>query len=358
MNTPTVMAPPNGMTVPLDIPQPPKQSLVVLFGWGIALALLAWAWQGADMRPLALVRDASNMGAYAAGFFPPDFTEWRGYLKEMIVTLHIALWGTALAIVCAIPCGLLCSSNIAPWWIHQPMRRLMDAARAINEMVFAMLFVVAVGLGPFAGVLAIFVHTTGILAKLFSEAVEAIEEAWHAIAPPYQPLFAWLEGQQAAQAQVQQYVQSLDDAAKGVEDEGFTLRFQTYISRNSSHSRSFAGLYAGFKATQLSPWLAGVNIVGPENGEVAMRDYVLHMRMIQFLKARWPATRLSLHAGELAVGMVPPEGLRHHIRDAVEIAGAKIRAADHGLPAIPQNVDGIWCLDPDRIIAPGRYNLR
>lgn len=51
----------------------------------------------------------------------------------------------------------------------------MDATRAINELVFAMLFVVAVGLGPFAGVLAIFVHTTGILAKLFSEAVEAID---------------------------------------------------------------------------------------------------------------------------------------------------------------------------------------
>ena len=60
-------------------------------------------------------------------------------------------------------------------WLRQPVRRLMDAFRAINEMVFAMLFVVAVGLGPFAGVLAIFVHTTGILAKLFSEAVEAID---------------------------------------------------------------------------------------------------------------------------------------------------------------------------------------
>ncbi len=51
----------------------------------------------------------------------------------------------------------------------------MDAARAINEMVFAMMFVVAVGLGPFAGVLALWVHTTGTLAKLFSEAVEAIK---------------------------------------------------------------------------------------------------------------------------------------------------------------------------------------
>jgi phosphonate transport system permease protein len=51
----------------------------------------------------------------------------------------------------------------------------MDAFRAINEMVFAMLFVVAVGLGPFAGVMALFIHTTGVLAKLYSEAVEAIE---------------------------------------------------------------------------------------------------------------------------------------------------------------------------------------
>ena len=51
----------------------------------------------------------------------------------------------------------------------------MDAFRAINELVFAVLFVVAVGLGPFAGVMALFVHTTGILAKLFSEAVEAID---------------------------------------------------------------------------------------------------------------------------------------------------------------------------------------
>ncbi len=74
-----------------------------------------------------------------------------------------------------LPCGLLSSSNIVPWWVYQPVRRLMDACRAINEMVFAMLFIVAVGLGPFAGVLALWIHTTGTLAKLFSEAVEAID---------------------------------------------------------------------------------------------------------------------------------------------------------------------------------------
>ena len=148
------------------------------YGWlawsGLAL-VMAWAWHGAEIRPLDLVRDAGNMRTYAGDFFPPDFRDWRLYVREMVVTLHIARWGTALAIVAAVPMGLLSSSNIVPAWVYQPVRRIMDACRATNEMVFAMLFIVAVGLGPFAGVLALFVHTTGTLAKLFSEAVEAID---------------------------------------------------------------------------------------------------------------------------------------------------------------------------------------
>lgn len=165
---------PAGLAVPLPRPDGFAR-LGSLLGWGVVLALLAASWKGADMRPLDLLRDSGNMGSYASSFFPPKFTDWRIYLDEMLVTLQIALWGTALAVLCAIPFGLLSSSNIVPWWIYQPVRRLMDAARAINEMVFAMLFVVAVGLGPFAGVLALWIHTTGILAKLFSEAVEAID---------------------------------------------------------------------------------------------------------------------------------------------------------------------------------------
>ena len=127
------------------------------------------------MRPAELISDWQNMAVYGASFFPPNFHEWPLFLEEMIVTVQIALWGTALSILCAIPFGILSSANIVPAWVLQPVRRLMDAARAINEMVFAMLFVVAVGLGPFGGVLAIWVHTTGVLAKLFSEAVEAID---------------------------------------------------------------------------------------------------------------------------------------------------------------------------------------
>src|SRR4029079_12483519 len=149
--------------------------LAQAFGWAVFALVLLWAWKGADMRPLDLVKDSGNMRKFLAEVFPPNFRDWRMYLNEMIVTLHIAMWGTVLAIFCAIPFGLLSSSNIVPVWVYQPVRRLMDACRAINEMVFAMLFIVAVGLGPFAGVLALWIHTTGTLAKLFSEAVEAID---------------------------------------------------------------------------------------------------------------------------------------------------------------------------------------
>ncbi len=127
------------------------------------------------MNPQAIWNDADNMVTFLGDFFPPDFRQWRYYVTEMVTTVQIAIWGTFLAIVFAIPFAILSSENLVPWWVYQPVRRLMDASRAINEMVFAMLFVVAVGLGPFAGVMALFVHTTGVLAKLFSEAVEAID---------------------------------------------------------------------------------------------------------------------------------------------------------------------------------------
>ena len=156
-------------------PRDLKRTWGTIVLWGIILGLLVWSWDGADMRPGDLIEQSDNMVLFLRGFFPPNFNDWDFYLEEMVVTVQIAVWGTALAIVCSIPLGILCSENIVPWWVYHPVRRVMDAFRAINEMVFAMLFVVAVGLGPFAGTLALFVHTTGVLAKLFSEAVEAID---------------------------------------------------------------------------------------------------------------------------------------------------------------------------------------
>lgn len=159
----------------LDENRSASRSLFMTMGYGIIAAVLFWAWQGAEINPMNLIKYSDNMVTFVSDFFPPNFMDWPTYLSEMVTTIQIAIWGSLLAVVFSIPAGLMCASNIAPAWIYQPVRRIMDTFRAINEIAFAMLFVVAVGLGPFAGVLALFVHTLGTLAKLFSEAVESID---------------------------------------------------------------------------------------------------------------------------------------------------------------------------------------
>ena len=126
------------------------------------------------MAPLTLIKDGGNMATFAADFFPPDFSQWQDYLTEMAVTLQIAVWGTALAVVLSIPFGLMSAENLVPWWVYQPVRRLMDACRALTKWSSPCCSW-SRRPRPVAGVLALFIHTTGVLSKLLSEAVEAIE---------------------------------------------------------------------------------------------------------------------------------------------------------------------------------------
>lgn len=118
------------------------------------------------------------------------------------------------------------------------------------------------------------------------------------------------------------YVARTEASSADIDDERFTMRYQTYVVRLLAPSQVFSSLLAGFKAASASPLIVGVNIVGAENQHVSMRDYSLHMKMFRFLKAQYPHVKLALHAGELALGMVPPEGLKFHIAQALTIAGA------------------------------------
>lgn len=126
-----------------------------------------------------------------------------------------------------------------------------------------------------------------------------------------------------AQKKIADFVKEAESDAAGIDDADFSVRFQTYVSRNSPASKVFSGLYAAFAASQSNPLIVGVNILGAEHALIALRDYQLHMQMFAFLKQRFPKVRLSLHAGELALGIVAPEHLQGHIRDAVDIAGAE-----------------------------------
>jgi adenosine deaminase/adenosine deaminase CECR1 len=118
------------------------------------------------------------------------------------------------------------------------------------------------------------------------------------------------------------FVASVDQAAAGIDDERFSMRYQTYVLRLLNPSQVFSSMLAGFKAATKDGKIVGVNIVGQESQMVAMRDYTLHMKMFRFLKSVYPDVKVALHAGELALGDVPPEDLQYHIDQALNLAGA------------------------------------
>lgn len=143
---------------------------------------------------------------------------------------------------------------------------------------------------------------------------------------------AWLavlEQDAGFRKQTEDFVSKIHEASEGIDDERFTMRYQTYVLRLLNPSQVFSSMVSGFKAAAMSDKIVGVNIVGQESTMVSMRDYSLHMKMFRFLKSRYPDVKIAMHAGELALGDVPPEGLKFHIDEALVLAGAD--RIGHGL---------------------------
>jgi adenosine deaminase len=143
---------------------------------------------------------------------------------------------------------------------------------------------------------------------------------------------AWLavlEQDAGFRKQTEDFVAKIHEAAEGIDDERFTMRYQTYVLRLLNPSQVFSSMVSGFKAAAMSDKIVGVNIVGQESTMVSMRDYTLHMKMFRFLKSRYPEVKVAMHAGELAMGDVPPEGLKFHIDQALVVANAN--RIGHGL---------------------------
>jgi adenosine deaminase/adenosine deaminase CECR1 len=131
-----------------------------------------------------------------------------------------------------------------------------------------------------------------------------------------------LERDQAFAKSIADFVAKIDEAAEGIDDERFTMRYQTYVLRLLNPSQVFSSMVAAFKSAANGGKVVGVNIVGQESTNVSMRDYALHMKMFRFLKTLYPDVKVAMHAGELAMGDVPPEGLKFHIDQALNVAGA------------------------------------
>jgi len=103
-----------------------------------------------------------------------------------------------------------------------------------------------------------------------------------------------------------------------------TIRYVAQVSRGADLGPVFAQMVTGFAlANEPGSKVVALNLVQGEDGLLAMQNFTLQMQMLRFLRPQYPKARLTLHAGELSLGLVPPDGLSFHIRDSVQIAGAE-----------------------------------
>jgi len=150
-----------------------KGTLVTL----IVLVVIGWSIAGTKVSPAEFITSAPNMVDFIRRMFPPDwkfFLNRERVIEPTIVTMQIAIAGTALAVILAFPISLLASRNLSHPAIYQTIRAILNVIRSIPELIWALIFVSAVGLGPFAGTLALVAGSVGSLSKVFAESIESI----------------------------------------------------------------------------------------------------------------------------------------------------------------------------------------
>jgi len=146
-------------------------------GIAVFLAILyGWSALGVNLSLRELVEGLPQLADIISRMLPPNPAVIPRLVKPTIETLQISIWGTTLAILFTIPFGLAAAKNISPHPIlYKGSRFILNATRSISEIIFALVFVAAVGLGPFPGVLALAFHSVGMLGKFLAESIENID---------------------------------------------------------------------------------------------------------------------------------------------------------------------------------------
>lgn len=152
-------------------------------GWwkyaGAALAALGviwWAGIGSQVSFNELWKGMPWIADFLSRMLPPNWEFMQKLVTPAIETVQIAIWGTLLAVLLAVPVCFLAARNLSPNpAVFHFTRQVLNIARGINEIILALIFVAAVGLGPFPGVLALALHGAGMLGKFFAESIEDID---------------------------------------------------------------------------------------------------------------------------------------------------------------------------------------
>jgi len=144
----------------------------------LALAVVIQALVVVEARPQDLVTGIRGMADFIRRAMPPDFSRLPSAIWPMLQTIDIALFGTLLGTILATPLAALAATNVTPSRsAYYAARAVIGFTRAVPDLVWALLFVTAVGLGPFPGGLALGVHSVGMLGRLFAETIEHMDMA-------------------------------------------------------------------------------------------------------------------------------------------------------------------------------------
>jgi len=142
----------------------------------LGLAIVVQALIVVEARPQDLITGIHGMADLIWRAMPPDFSKLPAALWPTLQTVDIALFGTMVGIVIAVPLALLAAANMTPSrFTYYAARSVIGFTRAVPDLVWALLFVTAVGLGPFPGGLALGVHSVGMLGRLFAETIEQMD---------------------------------------------------------------------------------------------------------------------------------------------------------------------------------------
>lgn len=155
--------------------RPSPFAFALLVGVG---ALLIHGWTtGARIDPTKFLTGSQRLGQFLQQAFPPDLTRIEAIGKALLVTFEMALLGTIVGAILSLPLGLMAARNTTPHrLVYGATRGFISICRTIPDMVWGLIFVIAVGLGPEAGVLALTVDAMGFCGRFFAEAIEEIDQ--------------------------------------------------------------------------------------------------------------------------------------------------------------------------------------
>ncbi len=141
---------------------------------GILVVAVVWSLAGADVDLDRFVTGIPRITDFLVRLWPPDFDKLDLIVRLLIETLQMAIIGTLLGAALSLVVSFGAASNIAPRWLYAVTRMVLNVLRSIPDLIFALMFVSAVGLGPFAGIMALVLGSMGSIAKVYAEAMESV----------------------------------------------------------------------------------------------------------------------------------------------------------------------------------------